>query len=466
MLHRKATKLFGTDGIRGKAGEFPLDEGTVRLIGRSLVASIPAEHGKTVRLVVGRDTRESGPPIEDALTRGALEAGAFVESAGVITTPGVAYITRTCGFDAGVVISASHNPFQDNGIKVFSPSGRKLADQTESRIESDIDAAIEGERLSVASPQLATEAPPTHGREGEYHEAYLDFLSGEIAEGLDLRGLRIGVDCANGSASGFAPDLFRRLGGRLEVIGDAPDGRNINEGCGSLYLGTLQRLVREKHLDLGIAFDGDADRALFVDAAGKLVDGDATLLILANALRARGALAGNTVVATVMSNIGLELALRERGIELARVNVGDRYVLEELIARQAKLGGEQSGHIIFPDISLAGDGMITALELLRAIRQSGRSLAELASQMTSYPQVLVNVRVSRKEPLDLIPEVKAAIDRLENELQGHGRLLVRYSGTENLARIMIEGQDQARIESQANELAKLIRAAIGEIAAT
>jgi phosphoglucosamine mutase len=274
--------------------------------------------------------------------------------------------------------------------------------------------------------------------------------------------MRIGIDCANGAASGFAPELFRQLGAQVEVIANAPDGRNINEGCGSLHFEGLQGLVRDYHLDLGIAFDGDADRALFVDAEGKLVDGDATLLILADQLKRRGQLAGNTVVATVMSNIGLELALRERGIEMVRASVGDRYVLEELLTRQAKLGGEQSGHIIFPDISLAGDGQITAIELLRAVRAAGRSLAQLAAEMKSYPQVLVNVRVSRKVPFEALADVKTTIDRLENELQGRGRLLVRYSGTENLARVMIEGEEQGRIEAQAKALADRIRAAIGE----
>jgi phosphoglucosamine mutase len=462
MSQGKATKLFGTDGIRGKAGQFPLDEATVERIGRALVANLAGDPGRAPRLLIGRDTRESGPQIEAALTRGALAAGASVESAGVITTPGVAYITRAHGFDAGIVISASHNPFRDNGIKVFSPTGKKLADDMEQRIEGDIAASMDNPHGESAVSTSDEGQQNSHIREAEYQAAYLAFLADEIAGGLSLAGMRIGIDCANGAACQFAPELFRRLGAQVEVIANTPDGRNINEGCGSLHLEGLQRLVREKHLDLGIAFDGDADRALFVDANGKLVDGDVTLLILAGELKRRDQLTGNLVVATVMSNIGLELALGERGIALIRASVGDRYVLEELLSRQAKLGGEQSGHIIFPDISLAGDGMITAIELLRAVSAAGRSLAELAAEMKRYPQVLVNVRVSRKVPFDAIPDVKTAIDRLENELQGRGRLLVRYSGTENLARVMIEGEAQEGIEAQASALADRIRAAIGE----
>ncbi len=462
MSQAHATRLFGTDGIRGKAGEFPLDEATVELIARALVANIGGDLNRAPRLLIGRDTRESGPLIEAALTRSAAAAGATVESAGVITTPGVAFLTRAQGFDAGLVISASHNPFLDNGIKVFSPSGKKLADDMEQRIERDIAEAMDSGRGESLTPISAGVLSDSRAHEAEYHAAYLDYLVNVVASGLRLEDMRIGIDCANGAACAFAPELFRRLGARVEVIADAPDGRNINEGCGSLHLEGLQRLVSERHLDLGIAFDGDADRALFVDAEGRLVDGDATLLILADELKRRDLLAGNTVIATVMSNIGLELALQAHGIELIRANVGDRYVLEELLSRQAKLGGEQSGHIIFPDISLAGDGMITAIEMMRAVKASGLTLAALAGEMKRYPQVLVNVRVSRKVPFDEIPEVRAAIHQLENGLQGRGRLLVRYSGTENLARVMIEGEEQGRIEAQANALADCIRTAIGE----
>lgn len=455
-------RLFGTDGIRGIAGRFPLDDKTVAIIGRSLVLNLAGELGRAPRIVIGRDTRESGPQIESALACGAMAAGATVQSAGVITTPGVAYITRATPFDAGIVISASHNPYQDNGIKVFAPSGKKLADEMERRIEADVAAAID---QSLGLDHQRGELDWMHDqaeREQAYQESYINYLATDVGRGLNLKGSRLAVDCANGAASDIAPELFARLGAQVEVLSAQPDGRNINEACGSLHQEGLQRVVVDRGLDLGIAFDGDADRALFVDAKGGLVDGDATLLILAEYLKKRGQLAGDLVVATVMSNIGLEITLRDRGIELIRTQVGDRYVLEELLARGAKLGGEQSGHIIFPDISLAGDGIITAIELLRAVLDSGLSLGQLAAQMTRYPQLLVNVRVRSKPPLDTIPEVKAETERVERDLQGRGRLLVRYSGTENLARVMIEGEDEIKVREQANRLAEAIRKAIGE----
>jgi phosphoglucosamine mutase len=455
-------RLFGTDGIRGIAGRFPLDDKTVAIIGRSLVLNLAAELGRAPRIVIGRDTRESGSQVELALARGAMAAGATVQSAGVITTPGVAYITRATPFDAGIVISASHNPYQDNGIKVFAPSGKKLADETERRIEADVAAAID---QSVGLDHQRGELDWMHDqaeREQAYQKSYINYLATDVGRGLNLEGLRLAVDCANGAASAIAPELFARLGAQVEVLSAQPDGQNINDACGSLHQEGLQRVVVDRGLDLGIAFDGDADRALFVDANGNLVDGDAALLVLAGYLKKRGQLAGDVVVATVMSNIGLEIALRERGIELIRAQVGDRYVLEELLARGAKLGGEQSGHIIFPDISLAGDGMITAIELLRAVLDSGLSLGQLAAQMTRYPQLLVNVRVRSKPLLDTLPEVKAETERVERDLQGRGRLLVRYSGTENLARVMIEGEDEIKVREQANRLAEAIRKAIGE----
>ncbi|HLF84245.1 MAG TPA: phosphoglucosamine mutase [Blastocatellia bacterium] len=455
-------RLFGTDGIRGIAGQFPLDDKTVAIIGRSLVLNLAGLLGRAPRIVIGRDTRESGSQIELALARGAIAAGATVQSAGVITTPGVAYITRATHFDAGVVISASHNPYQDNGIKVFAPSGKKLADEMERRIEADVAAGID---QSVGSDHQRGALDWMHNQveiEQAYQQSYINYLATDVGRGLNLEGLRLAVDCANGAASAIAPELFARLGAQVEVLSAQPDGRNINEACGSLHQEGLQRAVIERGLDLGIAFDGDADRALFVDVNGSLVDGDATLLILAEYLKKHGLLTGDLVVATVMSNVGLEIALRDRGVELVRAQVGDRYVLEELLARGAKLGGEQSGHIIFPDISLAGDGVITAIELLRAVLDSGLSLDQLAAQMTRYPQLLVNVRVRSKPLLDTLREVKAETERVERDLQGRGRLLVRYSGTENLARVMIEGEDEIKVREQANRLAEAIRKAIGE----
>ena len=455
MSKKEAMKFFGTDGVRGVAGEFPLDQHTVSLIGKSLTENLARSTGKGPRVIIGRDTRESGPEIERWLADGAASAGAQVETAGVITTPGVAFITKKIGFDAGVVISASHNPYRDNGIKIFSPTGKKLDDGMEASIEKDLNAWLVDKAIS------SVRAGAELGEHAEHKQDYIDYLVEAVGDGLRIDGLKLAIDCANGAASEIAPEVFRRLGASLTILSAAPDGRNINEGCGSLHMEKLQEAVLSEKLDLGIAFDGDADRALFVDGSGALVDGDHILLILAEHLKAKGALAKETVVATVMSNIGLEIALEERGIELVRAQVGDRYVLEELLARGATLGGEQSGHIIFPAISLAGDGLITAIEVLRAVRETGKTLAAMARELTKFPQVLINVRVASKPPLESLPEVKREADRIEEELKGRGRLLLRYSGTENLARVMIEGEDQAGIEGQARGLAEVIKRAIG-----
>ncbi|HEX5731330.1 MAG TPA: phosphoglucosamine mutase [Blastocatellia bacterium] len=455
MSNKESKKFFGTDGVRGVAGEFPLDRRTVSLIGKSLTANLTRASGSKPRIIIGRDTRESGPQIEQWLAEGASAAGAEVESAGVITTPGVAFITRKAGFDAGVVISASHNPYRDNGIKIFSPSGKKLDDRTEISIEKDLQAWIDEESVALNQGRVPAD------EHAEYKEDYIGYLANEVGNGLRLDGLNVAIDCANGAASAIAPEVFRRLGTAVTLLSASPDGRNINEQCGSLHMENLQEAVLAQKLDLGIAFDGDADRALFVDGSGALIDGDHVLLILAEHMKSKGALAKQTVVATVMSNIGLEIALQERAIELVRAQVGDRYVLEELLARGASVGGEQSGHIIFPSISLAGDGIITAIELLRAVRESRQTLTALASKLTKFPQVLINVRVASKPPLETLPEVQSEVDRIEEALKGRGRLLVRYSGTENLARVMIEGEDQAKIEEQARGLAGLIQRVIG-----
>jgi phosphoglucosamine mutase len=457
MSKENRKRLFGTDGIRGKAGEFPLDRQTVEMIGWSLTENLQRELGRAPAIVIGRDTRESGTEIQAALTRGAIAAGAKVSSAGVIPTPGVAFITRAENFDAGVVISASHNPYRDNGIKVFSPTGKKLADDMERRIEADLAVADYHSHKLHSSDQSAEPVNDFAAFAG----LYLNYLVQNIAGSLNLKGMRLAVDCANGAATDFAPPLFEALGAEIEVLSASPDGRNINERCGALHMGALQEVARNGGFDAGIAFDGDADRALFVAENGALIDGDYTLLLLGENLKSSGRLSGNVVVSTVMSNLGLEIALRERGIEFVRAQVGDRFVLEEMLRRNASLGGEQSGHIIIKEISLAGDGMITAIELLRAIRNSGQSLSTLAAAMKTYPQILVNVDVKHKPEMESIPEVKATMDSLEAEMQGRGRLLVRYSGTENLARVMIEGEDQTIIEEQAHRLAAVIRQAIG-----
>ncbi|HXI23589.1 MAG TPA: phosphoglucosamine mutase [Pyrinomonadaceae bacterium] len=456
-MTNKKTKLFGTDGIRAKAGEFPLDSKTVRTIGASLARHLAERTtGRTPVIVTGRDTRESGPRIEEDLMAGAVASGASVQSAGVITTPGVAYLARVLPADAGVVISASHNPFADNGIKIFDPSGRKLDDATERQIESDIAKGELGMHEAGDAARATNEQNAINLR-----DRYLDYLEHEIGGDLSLTDLRIVVDCANGAASEIAPKLLSDLGARVIPINNEPNGRNINLNCGSLHIEALQQRVLAERADVGVAFDGDADRALFVDAQGNFVDGDATMWVLASYLKGRGELNGDTVVATVMTNLGLEVALRERGIRLSRTDVGDKYVLDELLRSKASLGGEQSGHIIFPGVSLAGDGMITALSLLRVMKDEGKSLAELTRGFVRYPQILVNVRVREKVPFESVPAIANKTQQVQRELGDRGRLLLRYSGTEALARVMIEGEDEAHVRTSASLLAEVIRAEIG-----
>ncbi|KXJ99387.1 MAG: phosphoglucosamine mutase [Acidobacteria bacterium OLB17] len=444
-------KFFGTDGVRGRAGEFPLDDATVSIIGRSLARHFAARLGRMPRFVSGRDTRESGLAIESALHGGVTAEGAQISSAGVITTPGVAFLAGAEGFDAGIVISASHNPFEDNGIKVFLPSGKKL--------DSDIERLIEGDIEDSSLEPVSPIAPNEDLAEG-FDEAYLESLRA-AADGVSLAGLSVVIDCANGAAYDLAPKLFRSLGAELTVINDSPDGRNINKNCGSLHLEMLAAKVVETGSDLGAAFDGDADRVLFVDRQGNVVDGDATLWILAGEMRANGKLANRKVVATVMSNLGLEVAFKGAEIELLRTKVGDKYVLEELICTGSEIGGEQSGHIIFPERCLVGDGMATAVLTLASLARRGISLEDAAREFRRYPQVLLNVVVKEKVPFEDVPAIMEAAAELEKELSESGRLLLRYSGTENLARVMIEGQDQADIEKKAADLAAVIREALG-----
>jgi phosphoglucosamine mutase len=445
-------KLFGTDGIRGHAGEFPLDEETIRIIGSSLTRRFAERLGRPARFIIGRDTRESGEWIEKAFCDGAVSENAACESAEVITTPGVAFLTKQFEFDAGIVISASHNPYYDNGIKIFLPSGKKLDGASERAIEEDIGcqlSAVSCHRLDVSADRSA-----------EFQTAYLDYLSGQFPD-LRLENFKIVVDCANGAASSIAPNLFKLLGANVIAFNVKPNGQNINADCGSLHLEHLQKKVLEENADFGVAFDGDADRALFVDEKGSIVDGDATLWILAQFLQDHGKLANKTVVATVMSNIGLEIALRTRDLTLLRAAVGDKYVLEELLKTDSEIGGEQSGHIIFPEKSLVGDGMMTTLFLLESIFERGISFSETAKGFTKYPQILVNVKVREKTPFEDVPAIAGAAKHLEQELDGCGRLLLRYSGTENLARVMIEGEDQTAIEEQAHRLARVIGSSLG-----
>ena len=436
-------KLFGTDGIRGKAGTAPLDPVTVARVGAALVRAL---HKSAPRFVIGRDTRESGTWIEDELARGLTSEGATVVSAGVVPTPAVAYLARTEGFDAGIVISASHNPYEDNGIKVFGGAGTKLTEQ----LEASVETLVADTTWSVPSMATAVER-----RNLSAH--YLEHLELIMSSAGALRGSHIVVDCANGATNVLAPQLFKKLGFEIEPIGVSPNGRNINLNCGSTHLEPLAAAVVKSHARLGVAFDGDGDRALFVDGHGRVVDGDAVLLMAASYLKGRGRLPGNAIVATVMSNIGLEIALRERGIEMVRTAVGDKYVMEEMIKRGLALGGEQSGHIIFSDHLFTGDGLATALNVLRILADTGRDLATLAAALVTYPQVLVNVRVREKADYMKVPAIADTVKKVEQGLAGHGRLLVRYSGTEPLLRIMLEGKDDAEIKGWADELAGVVK---------
>jgi phosphoglucosamine mutase len=418
-------------------------------------------------ILIGGDTRESFERIERELTRGLSSEGARVVSVGVTPTPGVAYLTRTEGFDAGIVISASHNPYEDNGIKIFSGRGEKLDEDFERRIENVVAdsswllppggaSVVEGG--AIAAP--LSEHQVLHPRP-ELRAHYVEHLLKIFSKPERLAGARLVVDCGNGATTTIAPDLFRRLGFEVILIGDHPDGRNINLNCGSTHLDLLRKTVLETSARLGVAFDGDGDRALFVDRYGKSVDGDAVLLLAGIQLQRENRLPGNAIVATVMSNIGLELALRERNIQLVRAPVGDKYVMEQMLARGIALGGEQSGHIIFADHLFTGDGIGTALQVLRIMEVTGRELDELASPLVTYPQVLLNVRVRERVDYTSIPAIAESIRRVEERVNGQGRLLIRYSGTEPLLRIMIEGQNDSDIRQWANEIAETVRTELG-----
>jgi phosphoglucosamine mutase len=450
-VERAMKQLFGTDGIRGTADEFPLNAPTMQAAGASLARIFSERLGRKPRLITGRDTRESGGRIEASFHQGGKRGGADIVTAGVMTTPGVAYLTKAFEFDAGIVISASHNPYHDNGIKIFLPSGMKVDEVTERAIESDI----------YSSKFRVSDAIPDEPRpDAIYRLAYSMHLS-TIASRIAPNKLKVIVDCANGAASKIAKQVLKRSCATLITINDTPDGRNINENCGSLHLKTLKDRVLSEQADMGVALDGDADRALFIDENGVEVDGDATLWIMANYLKENGKLENATVVATVMSNIGLELALAAKKIKLLRTQVGDKYVLESLIETGSEIGGEQSGHIIFPNESLVGDGMMTSLAVIRAIVEGGVKLSQAVSGFVKYPQILLNVKVSEKQAFDSVPAISAAARAIERELEGEGRLLLRYSGTENLARVMIEGKEQSVIESQARRLAGVIELALG-----
>jgi phosphoglucosamine mutase len=445
-------RLFGTDGVRGTAGTYPLDAETVARLGAALVRALPPgdRPDHRLRLVVGRDTRESGELLERALARGVRSQGATLVSAGVLPTPAIAYVTRA-HFDAGLVISASHNPYQDNGIKIFSGAGVKFGEALEARIEG-----IVADRAWTVPD--GADAPVE--RE-DFVDEYITHAREALPDPARLRAMTIALDLANGATTTVAPRLFEGLGFRTAITGNEPDGRNINRECGSTHPDRLVEVVRTGGHRLGVAFDGDGDRAIFVSADGRIVDGDAVLLMCAQQMKRTGSLAGNAIVATVMSNIGLEIALRDQGIELIRCAVGDKYVMEEMARRGLRLGGEQSGHVIFSEHLFTGDGIVTALRVLRVMAETGRELADLAADLKTYPQVLVNVQVREKRDLGGVPAIADAMRKVEGRLAGQGRLLVRYSGTEPLLRIMIEGRDQSEIQSWASELAGTVKAHLG-----
>jgi phosphoglucosamine mutase len=458
-MSTQSRQLFGTDGIRGVAGEFPLTNESTYLIGRALGHDLV--RGKPrAQAVMGQDTRESSWWIADRVAAGLAAVGVDVHSAGVITTPGVAYLARSRGFAAGVVISASHNPWTDNGIKVFSGDGFKLTDEREVAIEKEIFAllakpgAADDTAMKVAGPSLPGETV--------LRKAYIESLADSVSS--DLSGMRVLVDCANGAATAEAPELFRSLRIQATFAHVTPDGKNINEGCGALHPETLGKTVAASGgaFDLGVTFDGDADRALFCDGAGRVVNGDGVLLLTARDLQERGKLTGSTVVATTMSNMGVEIGLKKSGIRMLRANVGDKYVLEEMLKTGATLGGEQSGHIIFRDgDATTGDGLLTALRVMDVIVRSHKSLAELVSDLKVFPQKIQNVRVREKVPFAQVPEIRRAIEAAERELDGNGRVVVRYSGTEALARVMVEAESEERMQALTMGIAGEIQKALG-----
>ena len=438
--------MFGTDGVRGTPGAPPLDERTIVRLGAATVHSL----GARPTLLVARDTRESGPWIESCLAAGVTGAGGILVSAGVIPTPAAAFVAKSSGFDGAFVISASHNPFPDNGIKVLTREGEKASPEYEARLAERIEDPLW--EVDPGEPSCPYQA---------LTDAYEAHAASVVGDARSLRGSRIAVDCANGATSVIAPRVLQAAGLDVVPLNSAPDGRNINEKCGSTHLDSVQRVVQEQQCRLGIAFDGDGDRALLVDAAGHIVDGDSVLFVCAKYLASVGQLPGDAIVATVMSNIGLEVALRAAGIAVHRCPVGDRQVREEMRLRELVLGGEQSGHIIFSRLLPTGDGLLTALSILRVMHETGKELADLTAGLEIYPQVLLNVRVRAKPNLDEEPELAAAVASAEATLGSDGRVLVRYSGTEPLLRVMIEGPDAALVNRLAEGIAEQASARLG-----
>lgn len=444
-------KLFGTDGIRGVANLEPMTSEIAMQLGRAAAHLFMRRAGRH-QIVIGKDTRISGYMLESALTAGICSMGVDVLLVGPMPTPAIAFLTRSLRADAGVVISASHNPYQDNGIKFFSNDGFKLPDEMEARIE---DLIISNE-ISHLRPtaDLIGKAFRIDDAEGRY----IEFAKRSLPRDLDFQGIKLVVDCANGAAYKLAPKVLRELGAKVEVIGNEPDGMNINAGCGAVHPEQLQEAVRRHKADIGIALDGDADRAIFVCEQGTIIDGDHVMAALGLDLHQNGLLSKQTLVGTVMSNFGLELSMAKAGIKLLRTPVGDRYLLERMLAEGYNFGGEQSGHFIFLDHNTTGDGLISALQMISLMKRTGKPLSELARAMSAVPQILLNIKVKQKPKLETVPDIDRAIRESERRLNGSGRVLVRYSGTEPLLRIMVEGERDALIKEVADDLARLVRA--------
>lgn len=446
-------QLFGTDGIRGVAGLYPLDRETVWKLGLALGRVLGKKSvARPLRVVLGEDTRESSAGISRTLAAGLGSSEAEIAYAGVITTPGVAFLIRHHGFAAGVMVSASHNPYHDNGIKVLSSSGTKLPESTELEIERG---------LSECASSITEASEPGLQPAPQFLRDYVEYLRNLAPASGGLEKCRLVVDCANGAASHVIPPLLEKLGLEARVLNREPDGRNINQACGSLHPEKMAEETRSSGADLGVAFDGDADRAIFATREGRTADGDHVLFALAPHFKKRGALKGDAVVGTLMTNLGLELALARHGIAIKRTPVGDKYVLEEMLRSGINLGGEPSGHIIFADISLAGDGIITLLQVLRLLVETGQTFGQLVAGLKQFPQMIRNVRVREKPSLSSFPEVTRAIEECQREFGERGRVVVRYSGTEPLARVMVEGEQADAVERHTLRIAKAIESALG-----
>ncbi len=456
MSEAGKSRLFGTDGVRGRANQHPMTVEVALALGQAVATVFRRSGGeRRPRVIIGKDTRLSGYMFEEAIAAGISSMGVEVLLVGPMPTPGMAFLTTDMRCDAGVMISASHNPYQDNGIKFFSDDGFKLPDEIEDRIEELI--------LSGRLAQLRAEAEGI-GRVRRIDDAmgrYVVFLKKTFPIELGLDGLRVVLDCANGAGYKVGPTVISELGAEVVALGVEPNGRNINEGCGCVHPQRAMARVREVRADLGIAIDGDADRVLLIDERGRLVDGDALLAAAARDLAERGLLAGGAVVATVMSNLGLEKALAGLGLGLVRTQVGDRYVIEAMRAGGYNLGGEQSGHLIFLDHNTTGDGLLTALQILAIMRRTGRPLSELVKGIERFPQVLINFQVAEKRPLEGLSRFQAQLRQVEAELGDRGRVVVRYSGTEPKARVMVEGEDEERVRELAQDLARTLERELG-----